>query len=83
MIRARTAEKLAWLGVAWDPGANTSNRQLISQPESRVRVYVLPTDEELMIARHTVALLSLHRTQPPCVYQKPKPGRNGDELHQE
>jgi acetate kinase len=63
MIRARTAEKLAWLGVALDAGANTSNRQLISQPESRVRVYMLPTDEELMIARHTVALLLLHHTQ--------------------
>jgi len=57
-IRARIVEKMAWLGAAIDPAANASPRPLISAPESRVAVLVIPTDEELMIARHTLALLS-------------------------
>ena len=57
-MRARIAEKLAWLGVALDPAANAGRGPLISTKESRVALYVLPTDEELMIARHTLALLS-------------------------
>src|SRR5256886_990009 len=56
-IRARIAEKLAWLGVVLDPAANTERKSLISRPESRVVLLVVPTDEELMIARHTLALL--------------------------
>jgi len=56
-IRERIAEKLGWLGVVFDADANTSRQPLISRPESKVAVYVLPTDEELMIARHTLALL--------------------------
>ncbi|MGO8913573.1 MAG: acetate/propionate family kinase [Bradyrhizobium sp.] len=58
--RARKAitEKLAWLGVSIDPDANAKHARLISRPESRVAVYVLPTDEELMIAKHTWSLLS-------------------------
>ncbi len=56
-IRARVAEKLSWLGVAFDPRANAERKPLISQPESRVGLYIIPTDEELMIARHTLWLL--------------------------
>ncbi|HEY6833164.1 MAG TPA: acetate/propionate family kinase [Pseudolabrys sp.] len=56
-IRARIAEKLAWLGVVLDADANAAGEPLISRPESRVAVYVVPTDEELMIARHTLALM--------------------------
>jgi acetate kinase len=56
-IRGRIAEKLTWLGVAFDAAANAARESLISRPESRVAVYVVPTDEELMIARHTLALL--------------------------
>jgi acetate kinase len=56
-IRARIAEKLAWLGVVFDPAANANRKSLISRPQSRVVLLVVPTDEELMIARHTVALL--------------------------
>jgi acetate kinase len=65
-IRARIAEKLAWLGVALDPAANGKHAGKISRPDSRVPVYVVPTDEELMIAQHTLALLSSRRpsTQP-------------------
>jgi acetate kinase len=62
-IRARIAEKLAWLGVALDPSENAKHAQLISMPGSRVPVYVVPTDEELMIAQHTLLLL-LNRQSP-------------------
>jgi len=57
-IRARIAEKLAWLGIIFDAVANSSRKSLLSRPESRVALYVVPTDEELMIARHTLSLLS-------------------------
>jgi acetate kinase len=58
-IRARIAEKLAWLGVAIDSDANNAARgPLISRADSRVAVYVVPTDEELMIARHTLAVIT-------------------------
>jgi acetate kinase len=56
-IRARVAEKLAWLGAELDPAANAAHEALISRPQSRVALCVVPTDEELMIARHTLALL--------------------------
>ena len=56
-IRAAIATRLAWLGVSLDANANAEGRSSISQTGSRVPVYVLPTDEELMIARHTLALL--------------------------
>ena len=56
-IRARVAEKLAWLGVLFDPAANAAREQLISRSDSKVGLYVVPTDEELMIARHTLSLL--------------------------
>lgn len=56
-IRARIAERLAWLGAELDPAANEAGAVLISTSASRVALYVLPTDEELMIARHTLALI--------------------------
>jgi acetate kinase len=59
-IRARVAEKLAWLGVDFDGAANKAGGPLISKPHSKVSAYVIGTDEELMIARHTVSFLS-HR----------------------
>jgi acetate kinase len=56
-IRARIADQLAWLGVALDPAENSRHARLISRSDSRIPVYVIPTDEELMIAQHTLALL--------------------------
>jgi acetate kinase len=56
-IRACVADKLAWLGATFDPDANETGKSMISQPQGRVGLYVLPTDEELMIARHTFSLL--------------------------
>jgi len=58
MMRARITEKLDWLGAKLDLAANAANRLLISERESRVALYVVATNEELMIARHTVAVLS-------------------------
>jgi acetate kinase len=59
-IRARIAEKLAWLGVVFDPAANAAGKSLISGRDSKVAVLVIPTDEELMIAQHTLAFLPKH-----------------------
>lgn len=56
-IRARIADRLRWLGAELDPVANTAGAARISTPASRVALLVIPTDEELMIARHTVALI--------------------------
>ncbi len=58
-VRYAIAERLTWLGISIDADANAKHARVISRPESRVAVYVLPTDEELMIARHTSSLLSL------------------------
>lgn len=57
-MRARIAEKLAWLGITLDTAANAAQKPLISRPESRVALYIVPTNEELMIAQHTLELLS-------------------------
>jgi acetate kinase len=63
-IRTRIAEKLGWLGVALDPTENSSHALKISRPDSRTPVYVVPTDEELMIAQHTLALLMNRQPYP-------------------
>jgi acetate kinase len=52
-MRARIVERLAWLGAELDPAANVRNAALVSTQASRVPIHVVPTDEELMIARHT------------------------------
>jgi acetate kinase len=62
-IRARIAERLGWLGVALDPAENARHASLISRPDT-TPVYVVPTDEELMIAQHTVSLLWNKRPSP-------------------
>jgi acetate kinase len=56
-IRARVADQLAWFGVTIDPAENARHARLISRSDSRIPVYVVPTDEELMIAQHTLSLL--------------------------
>ena len=61
-LRARIADKLGWLSGALDPVANAAGATLISSSGSRVALYVIPTDEELMIARHTLALLTARRS---------------------
>ena len=57
-IRAEVAKKLAWLGAALDANANEEGKGRISTSQSRIGLYVIPTDEERMIAEHTLALLA-------------------------
>jgi acetate kinase len=63
-IRARVCQGAAWLEVHLDELANDAGRPRICRPESRVRVYVLPTNEELMIAEHTRQVLGLNGATP-------------------
>lgn len=57
-IRARVCGALGWLGVEIDPEANRNSALRMSAASSRVTVLRIPTDEELMIARHTRTLLA-------------------------
>ena len=57
-VRERVLEGMEWLGIELDRDANRADGaagDLVGR--SRVRVFVIPTDEEAMIARHTAALL--------------------------
>jgi len=56
-IRARVCARAAWLGIELDDKANRSGGPRISTSASKIAVYAIPTDEELMIARHTLAVL--------------------------
>lgn len=55
-VRAAVCERLAWLGVVLDAAANARHGPRISAAASRIAVYVVPTDEETIIARATLAL---------------------------
>lgn len=59
IVRAKVVEYLGYLGVTLDPEANKvrGEDKLICTPDSRVKVCVIPTNEELAIARETVALV--------------------------
>ncbi len=56
-IRERVCALAGWLGVALDDAANHSGGPRISSPASKVGVFAIPTDEELMVARHTLGVL--------------------------
>jgi acetate kinase len=57
-MRSRIAEKLGWLGAELDAQANAKGALTISRAGSRLGLYVVPTNEELMIARHTRSAIS-------------------------
>lgn len=57
-IREAVGQACAWMGVELDLAANAARAARISTPGSRVGVHVIPTDENLIIARYTNALLS-------------------------
>jgi len=63
-IRRRICESSAWLGVDIDAEANNRGGPRISTPSSKVSAWVIPTDEELMVARHTGMLLGLVHDSP-------------------
>ena len=56
-IRARICRAAAWLGVELDVAANLTHGPRISTAASRVQAYVVPTDEEGMIAQHVLRAL--------------------------
>ncbi len=56
-VRERVLEGMEWIGIELDRTANRASAQVISTERSRVRVFVIPTDEEAMIARQTIAVL--------------------------
>jgi acetate kinase len=58
-IRKRICDASAWLGLELDQDANRGKGPRLSREGSRVSVWVIPTNEELVIARHTGALLGL------------------------
>ena len=58
-IRRRICESSVWLGIELDAEANARRGPRISGPASKVSAWVIPTNEELMIARHTGVLLGL------------------------
>jgi acetate kinase len=55
-VRKSICARLAWLGVELDEEANAAGAELISANSKGPAVYVIPTDEEYMIARHTLGL---------------------------
>jgi acetate kinase len=70
-IRERVVRDAAWLGAELDIAANQTGGPRISATSSKVGVWVIPTDEELMIARHARAVLRMactSRTGRPCTH---------------
>jgi acetate kinase len=57
-IRERVCRRAEWLGIHLDPAANNAGGARITTPESPVSAWVIPTDEERMIAIHTTRLLN-------------------------
>ena len=58
-VREQVCDKLGWLGVALDPTANEAHADTLSAADSRVRVFRVAADEEVVIARHTSRLVGL------------------------
>ena len=56
-VRARVLERLRWLGFELDAAANELGKGRITTAGSRLAAFVIPTDEERVIARETIALL--------------------------
>ncbi len=59
-LRAQVCERAAWMGIEIDKDANASGKLCISLPSSAVSIWVVPTDEELMIARHTLEAIQTY-----------------------
>lgn len=57
-IRERVCRDAGWLGIEFDPTANSAGGPRISTAASRVSAWTIPTNEELMIARHTRRLIA-------------------------
>jgi len=57
-VRERVCRKAAWLGIELDADANAAHGPRISTAASRTAAWVIPTNEEIVIARHTRAVLA-------------------------
>ncbi len=66
-LRAEVCRRLSWMGVVLCPSANDRHGPCITRPHSRVPVWVIPTDEERMIALDTLAVLSPPATTKPSL----------------
>ncbi len=64
-IREQVGKDAAWLGIMLDLDANASGGPCITNRDSRVTAWVIPTDEDLMIARHTAKLISSDSRESP------------------
>ena len=64
-IRDAVAQRLSWLGLTLSSRANGAGDLRISRKHSKVTCYVIPTDEEFMIASHTLRLLRAHSATKP------------------
>ncbi|MGA7328588.1 MAG: acetate kinase [Rhodomicrobium sp.] len=58
LVRSKVSIGLKWLGSMLDPARNEVADQVISTTDSNIMLFAIPTNEELMIARHTLALIS-------------------------
>jgi acetate kinase len=56
-VRSRVLQRLGFLGFVLDEAANEAGGPLLTRPGSRCPAYVIPTDQEIVIARHTLALI--------------------------
>jgi acetate kinase len=63
-IRAKICAACEWLGIQLDEEANARKGPRISRAGSAVSAWTIPTNEELVIARHTRSLLSLSESAP-------------------
>jgi len=57
-VRKGIIDRLAWLGLTLDEDANDASATTLANPGSRAGIWIMPANEELTIARHTLALLS-------------------------
>jgi acetate kinase len=62
-VRESVCQSLHWLGVRMNKSANDYGERRINATDSDVDIFVIPTDEDLMVARHTLSLLALSSKQ--------------------
>jgi acetate kinase len=60
-IRRRVCEKSAWLGLDIDEASNQAGHPRLTKPSTRTSAWMIPTDEDLTIARHTARLVGTQR----------------------
>lgn len=61
LIRARVCADMEWLGIAIDPARNASNETILSAPLSPVAVMMIPTNEEIVIARAAIGMMDMQK----------------------